>query len=97
MNRTNMNIKSVYSITNALVVESKKYLVPSWLDIENNNGPEFFLRSVISKVKNTKLSFKKAHNKTKLEVNWDPPSWKEIEKMIIEYNNIKLLKKIKYL
>ena len=32
-----MNIESAYSITNALVLESKKYVNPSRLDVESNN------------------------------------------------------------
>ena len=37
MNQTNMNIESAYSIINALVSESKKYVITSRLDIEKNN------------------------------------------------------------
>ena len=54
-----MNIESAYSITNALVSESKKYVIPLRLDVENNNEIGFFLRSVISKVKKKKLSRKR--------------------------------------
>ena len=84
-----MNIESAYSITNALVSESKKYVIPLRLDVENNSEKGYFLRSAISKVKNTKLTIKKAYYKTKVEINWDPSSCKEIEKVNIEYNNIK--------
>ena len=42
MNQTYMNIESLYSITNALVSESKKYIIPSRLDVENNNETGLF-------------------------------------------------------
>ena len=41
-----MNIESVYSITNALVSESKKYVILSGLNVKNNNETELFLKSV---------------------------------------------------
>ena len=63
------------------------------MDININNKKEFYLRSVISKAKKGKLSFKTANNKTQLEVDWNPPSWKYIENMSIEYNKIKLFNK----
>ena len=74
MNHINMNIKSAYSITNTLVSESKKYITPSRLGVENNDETDFLKRNVISMVKMKKLNFKKECRITKLEVNCDPPS-----------------------
>ena len=45
-NQTSMNIESAYSITNALVSESKEYVILSCLNVENNNETELFLKSV---------------------------------------------------
>ena len=51
MNHINMNIKSAYSITNTLVSESKKYIIPSRLGVENNNETDSLKKSAISMVK----------------------------------------------
>ena len=54
MNQTKMNIESAYSITSVLVSEIKIHAIPSRLHIKINNKKEFYLRSVISKVKKEK-------------------------------------------
>ena len=55
-----------------LVSEIKIHAIPSRLHIKINNKKEFYLRSVISKVKKEKKHFKTAYSKTQLEVDWDP-------------------------
>ena len=87
------NFNPTYSITSALVSETKKYVMPSQLDIKIINKKEFYLKSVISKTKKEKLSFKTAYNKTQLDIDWDPPSYKDIKDISIEHNKIKLLHK----
>ena len=64
------------------------------MEININNKKEFYLRSVISKAKKGKLSFKTAYNKTQLEVDWNPLSYKDIEDMSFEYNKINFFYKI---